>query len=427
MKWFGMVLLAVAAIAMVHLAVRDSALGGAKLAAPMPTPTPTGAIIPPVPKTHFEPQSNQYVVIGWNNLGMHCQNPSFAKLAVLPPGNTLMVQVIQRGNPPKLVTSGVTVTYSVLDNTTCKNKTDFWTYVKPLFGVNLPLGVGLTGNKLTGTMVANGDHFEATFIPVLPFNDKMVWNPYQVAYVTVKPRSGPAVTSEVVLPVSDEIRCDQCHAQNGDGTVNLAGGGVASIEQNILLVHDFYHPECDLAHSEPVLCADCHKENAMGKPGDGTSKSLSLAMHGWHQQSPDAACYSCHPGPRTFCQRTAIGQMGPSGTDPNCQRCHGTLAQVATDLQAGREPWLQEPTCEQCHGSIYSTGTTLYRESAGHGGLRCAACHNSPHAWYPSTLAVDNLQPNALQHSPTPLGNCSVCHTKKKVGNNPHVTYNWNR
>ncbi|MGZ3494806.1 MAG: hypothetical protein ACXWM6_09335, partial [Thermodesulfobacteriota bacterium] len=38
-----------------------------------------------------------YVVIGWNDLGMHCINSSYAELAVLPPFNNLRAQVIQRG------------------------------------------------------------------------------------------------------------------------------------------------------------------------------------------------------------------------------------------------------------------------------------------------------------------------------------------
>ncbi len=42
-----------------------------------------------------------YIIIGWNDLGMHCINPSYAELALLTPFNNLWVQVIQRGDPPK--------------------------------------------------------------------------------------------------------------------------------------------------------------------------------------------------------------------------------------------------------------------------------------------------------------------------------------
>ena len=48
----------------------------------------------------LELQIGNYVVIGWNDLGMHCYNHDFQDLAVLPPYNTLWAQVIQRGDPP---------------------------------------------------------------------------------------------------------------------------------------------------------------------------------------------------------------------------------------------------------------------------------------------------------------------------------------
>jgi hypothetical protein len=89
----------------------------------------------------------------------------------------------------------------------------------------------------------------------------------------------------------------------------------------------------------------------------------------------------------------------------------------------GRQPWLQEPTCEQCHGSNYTTGDVLYRNAKGHGGVYCTACHNSPHAWWPSKLWADNLQPLKVQRTPYAIGNCGVCHTNKLAGDNPHVSY----
>ncbi len=55
------------------------------------------------------PQEPAYAVLGWNNLGMHCYNPDFSNLAILPPYNTLVAQVIRVGDPPQIVTSGVIV------------------------------------------------------------------------------------------------------------------------------------------------------------------------------------------------------------------------------------------------------------------------------------------------------------------------------
>ncbi len=59
----------------------------------------------------------KYIVMAWNDLGMHCYNRDFQDLAVLPPYNTLWAQVLKVGDPPQLVTSGVTVSYSIDDNT----------------------------------------------------------------------------------------------------------------------------------------------------------------------------------------------------------------------------------------------------------------------------------------------------------------------
>jgi hypothetical protein len=55
--------------------------------------------------------NSDYIVIGWNDLGMHCITPSYKKVAILPPFNNLCAQVIKRGDPPRIVTSGITLEY----------------------------------------------------------------------------------------------------------------------------------------------------------------------------------------------------------------------------------------------------------------------------------------------------------------------------
>ena len=42
-------------------------------------------------------QIGNYVVIGWNDLGMHCISPRFAEMAILPPYNNLHVIIIRKG------------------------------------------------------------------------------------------------------------------------------------------------------------------------------------------------------------------------------------------------------------------------------------------------------------------------------------------
>jgi hypothetical protein len=53
---------------------------------------------------------------------------------------------------------------------------------------------------------------------------------------------------------------------------------------------------------------------------------------------------------------------------------------------------------------------TLFRNATGHGSVNCAACHNSPHAMYPSTLMADNYQPIEYQGGAKTIGSCGVCH-----------------
>ncbi|MGZ3495883.1 MAG: multiheme c-type cytochrome, partial [Thermodesulfobacteriota bacterium] len=100
--------------------------------------------------------------------------------------------------------------------------------------------------------------------------------------------------------------------------------------------------------------------------------------------------------------------------------CHGGISGMG---DPARNPWVNEPNCEQCHGTNYTTGGNLYRNSTGHGGVYCAACHSSPHAWWPSKLWADNMQPTKLQRAPYAIGDCKVCHTKKQTGDSPHVIY----
>ena len=101
--------------------------------------------------------TSTYVVFAWNDLGMHCLNPTYDKMVILPPYNNLKVQVVKRGKVPTVVTSGLSVSYSIDNNTYSVGKQNygqFWTYAKKLFGATLAPNIGLTGNGLSGTMKA---------------------------------------------------------------------------------------------------------------------------------------------------------------------------------------------------------------------------------------------------------------------------------
>lgn len=354
-----------------------------------------------------------YKVLGWNDLGMHCYNKDFRDMAVLPPFNNLWVQVVKKGDPPQLVSEGITVSYSFQDNTYSAGKTNFWAYDKLLFGVNLPTNIGLTGNGLTGKMVWRCDHFEASGIPLTEFNDATpkTSNPYQFADIVVKDSAGVVLaTQTVVAPVSSEMRCNNCHKDGGSANPDIRTGRVAT---NILTLHD-QSGITRLMSMRPVLCARCHGSNALGTPGQNGVRNLSNVMHSKHAEIvPNTlnGCYNCHPGPQTRCLRDVMfTEKGMT-----CVSCHGGMQKVSTNTN----PWLKEPRCNTCHEDVRQY-KALYRLSKGHGDLYCSACHDSPHAIAPSNNPKDGIKFTKLQGEDGPLKKCSTCHTTRKDGEIQH-------
>lgn len=365
-------------------------------------------------KVDIPATSGEYVVFAWNDLGMHCLNPTYDKAVILPPYNTVWAQVVKRGTPPQIVTSGLTVEYRVIDNTYSYGKSDsrgavfaqFWDNCQALFGATLEHDHGLNledpgiSNSMAGTMVLKGDHFQVNGIPVVPVKDDGSWTAYQVVEVTVKSNGTTIATTRNTVPTSDEINCGKstCHGQGSQDPF-----------QDVLVKHDALH-QTTLVQSTPVLCArpDCHHSPALGQSGPGAAGYLSAAVHGAHA-ARGALCLDCHPGATTKCNRS----LAHTAEDGNCVQCHGSLAQVASSIRdSGRVPWGNEPKCTTCHTGVpeVDTQSTLYRNARGHGGIYCASCHNSPHAMYPSREATDNQQPIRLQNSAETIGSCGVCH-----------------
>jgi len=349
-----------------------------------------------------------YTVLAWNDLGMHCLNPTYDEGVLLPPYNTVWAQVVKRGNPPQVVTAGLTAEYRILNNTFSYGKTDsyggdfaqFWDTVLDVFGVSLPIDKGLNladpliHNGLSGQMVVKGDHFQVDGIPVTPVNDAGAWSPYQVAEITIKSAGAVVAQTRATVPTSDEINCARCHGANA--------------LHDVLVQHPLVGGQ-SLVDLKPVLCAGCHGSPVLGGSGPGSSgKYLSQAIHGSHA-ARGAACLDCHPGEVTKCSRS----LAHTSADGNCVTCHGTMQQVASSIASGaRIPWVNEPACATCHTGVagVGTGATLYRNAKGHGDLYCAGCHQSPHAMIPSRQASDNYQALQLQGSNNTLGSCSACH-----------------
>jgi len=373
--------------------------------------------LPFVSKNYAFSTTDNFILLGWNDLGMHCYNRDFQDLAVLPPYNTLWAQVIQRGDPPQIITAGIRVEYSFPDNTYSVGKTNFWDYDVALFGVDLAENTGLTGKGLAGEMDLETDYFIAEGIPLTEFEDSDLTTrqPYQLAEMVVKDDQGNVLASNmVVAPVSTEMRCDNCHYDGGVEDISTG-----RVETNILTLHDQenldeYPPghEGPLMDRRPILCAECHASNALGAEGVHDIPNLSRAMHERHDENVDdtlAGCYSCHPGPETECLRDVMA----TEHEMDCIDCHGGMREVSLNPN----PWLIEPRCDDCHTDpAYAQDQALYRFSQGHGGVYCEGCHDSTHAISPSREARDSLKFINLQGYAGSLEKCTVCHLTQPEG-----------
>lgn len=396
--------------------------------APTRTPTQAPTRIPTQAPTRTStpssgPALGAYILLGWNDLGMHCYNRDFRDLAVLPPYNNLYVQVIKREGSPQIVTEGITVTYSFPDNTYSVGKSNFWTYAKQLFGVTLAPNIGLKGKGLSGTMDLVGDHFVAEGIPLTEFSDSAPTSPQplQMALIVAKDSTGKIIASnQVVAPVSTEMRCDRCHS---DGAFGVTTG---KVETNILTLHDQLsgskYPAGNttpLMDRRPVLCAGCHASAALGAPGVAGVSNLSNAMHTQHAgKVPDTTdgCYNCHPGPATKCLRDVMSVKQGF----QCSNCHGGMDKVKTNPN----PWLNEPRCDTCHTDPrYAQNAPLFRQSTGHGGIYCEACHDSTHAIATSSQPADAVKFINLQGYAGTLNKCTVCHVTQPGDPFPHNTH----
>lgn len=420
----------------------------------------------------FNRAKDDYVLLAWNDLGMHCISDNEAYFSFLPPANTLEAQLIRRGNPPSLVKEGVELAYEVekgFENP--ERHVGFWDYSKPLFGTQLAKGIGLFGKGVKGVMdpEKEGKGFIAAGVPVVPYNDNGSYNPYPTFAVTAKDGKTGAVlaSTRMVAPVSTEMGCRNCH--EGPWRTESKSGVSDETAANFLDLHDRINGTQLLAGArkgQPSLCQSCHADPALGAKGKPEVLNFSSAMHGWHANYIDledsTSCQLCHPSfarGNTRCLRDLHGQMGVE-----CVSCHGTLQEHALSLlkaQAelpaapklmarlkvkdapavkGRVPWVNEPDCLTCHKdylppesrpSAFNTWnqdfSQLYRQRTDPKGIRCEACHSSTHAVYPAMNSFgkdrDVIQPLQYQGKAMPIGSdrdCGVCHTVRPVAQEGH-------
>jgi hypothetical protein len=420
----------------------------------------------PVNIPPFDIEKAEYVLTAWSRKGMRNISDAGRFWTFRTPGTDLFAQLIKRGETPEVVTDGVTLTYRV--ETEFGNPSAhvaFWDIADALFNKPLPKNTGLTGNGLSGKMtIGEGVAYTASQIPVVPYPDSGGYQPYPRITIEAKNNSGERVaTTEVVTPVSTEMGCRNCHG--GQWRVDNRAGISDETALDILKTHDKIS-QTDLSRqalaNKPIRCQECHTDPARKTIPESESLNLSAAIHGFHAAYLSGkgadACATCHPSSQTGATHSLRGIHQTIGLD--CTNCHGVMEDHALSLLKAeqengkqrakvlsthltpsavdtikdihpRTPWQQEPDCLNCHvdfqepetDSAFNTWTQdkegLYHNRKEESDqIFCAACHNSPHAIYPSQNPYgqnrDNIQPMQYQKNPLPLGanlNCKVCHT----------------
>ncbi|MBN1549972.1 cytochrome ubiquinol oxidase subunit I [bacterium] len=414
----------------------------------------------------FNGSRDKYILLAWNDLGMHCLTDADAYFNIMPPANTLCAQLIRRGDPPEIIHNGVTITYEVEPGFESPQKhVNFWEYANSLFSIDVIPGIGLSGNGMRGTMVSNPETgvFLADKIPVVPYNDVFAFNPYPIFVITATDNASESILArtKTVAPVSTEMGCKTCHG--GSWGFKEITGLSPSTAEDILSVHDRTNRTALLQQAQegnPKSCQSCHGDPALNAEGVSARLNMSAAIHGFHANyltdEDGFVCTKCHPASLIGYTKCLRGIHAYLGLD--CAACHGYMEDHAISLLkhedslgkssakklmkhleprivtthdeiVPRIPWENEPDCLNCHVDFaipeeYSTFNAwtdtfdnLFRKRQDDAGIMCAACHGSPHAIYPADNPYgkyrDTIQPMQYHQKPYPIGSnkqCSLCH-----------------
>jgi len=334
----------------------------------------------------------------------------------------LTAYLVKRDGSPVLVTDGVTLTYAV-------------------------------DGQAAGSLNPSGRAYRAEKIEVSPYPPKDGFQPYPVAVVQAQDASGKVVAeTKVVLPVSTEMGCKNCHG--GQWSHKVAGIAPATGE-DVLAAHDRLSLTRLSKQGGPVDCKSCHDDAATG---GNRQLNLSAAVHGLHAVylagRGGEACNMCHPTDPKGATRAFRDPHAAAGFD--CTNCHGAMEDHALSLLAKenvegvkaakplmalikprnsdpspRSPWVNEPKCLTCHvgyqspqndqafGAWTAGAADLFKAKRDDlDALTCASCHGAAHAVYPADNPYgknrDVLQPLQYQKKAKALGgskNCKACHT----------------
>jgi len=372
--------------------------------------------------------SSQYVLTAVADKGINMLAAPEGRWTMALGTQGITAHLIRRGPSPEPVTEGVTVTYAMQ-------------------------------GQAAGNFKAEGGVFRADLVPVSPYPanpPENVFQPYPLAVVTASDAAGNVLAeTKVVLPVSTELGCKNCH---GGGWKRQVAGIADATALDVLKAHDRLSGTRLAQSGKPVDCHSCHADSATG---GGRALNLSAAIHGLHAVylagRAGEACDLCHPTDPKGATRAYRDPHQEAGLD--CSNCHGVMEDLALSLltreqsqgvpaaaplmkliqpravdpaaRSPRTPWVNEPRCLTCHVNYQAPQTdqaagnwTAGRESLFMAkrddldALTCPACHGVAHALYPALNPYgrdrDNLQPLQYQKLARTLGaakNCKVCHT----------------
>ena len=298
--------------------------------------------------------------------------------------------------------AAVSVTYqAVADangsiNSTSTGKGNFYDFTQALHGIALAPDAGLAGFSMPGlantpqlmAYDAARNWFTAAGVPILPIDDAGRKNAYPMMRLVARNGSGAMLAStDIVLPVSDELNCRACHASGSQAVARPNGGWVWNCDPekdyklNVLHKHDDRHLGSGTysnalrqagydntglfvsatRNHKPVLCTACHASNE--SPGSGVEgmRPLTLVIHAKHSYVADpkrglplsffndsSVCLQCHSGPETRYLRGSHRKVvnADGALSIQCQNCHGNLLAVG---RTGRQGWLDQPNCQSCH------------------------------------------------------------------------------
>jgi len=271
--------------------------------------------------------------------------------------------------------------------------------------------------------------FEAAGIPMSPFDDSGLQNPFPLVRVEASSAGETLATSDVVTPVSSETSCTNCHSNPLDlpgarstvpaAQLQAAGLPVAdktwdqefavgsvpesvSLEYaadiNILRLHDLKHGASYVTPVDGGGGSIVHQPSACD-PHQGNTGSPSCLVNRALEQHQPVVCQSCHYTPALDLAQTGP-VAGPPGSAANGrnQLAHETNSRVMhnhhgalTDLFPAIPAPVQNPVtgaisnqpqrtaalennCYQCHPG---KETKCLRGAMFNAGILCSDCHGT--------------------------------------------------